>query len=300
MIRMDRLTVDAALARRLVDARFPQWSGLPLRPVEPGGFDHRSFRLGEEFVVRIPSAPGYAPQATKEHAWLPVLAPHLPLPIPRIAGVAEPTPRFPFPWSVYGWLDGETAATAGIADQVAFARDLAAFLTALRGVDATDGPGPGQHSAHRGAPVGQWHDEVHAMLPRIGDPRRRARAAAIWRDAVAEPYRNEPVWFHGDVAAANLLVREGRLSAVIDFGCAGVGDPACDTVIAWTFFRGASRRAFVREYGADEATWARGRGWALWKVLILLDSPERRWVELAHRTLAALLGEEDGRTGGDA
>jgi aminoglycoside phosphotransferase (APT) family kinase protein len=298
--RMDRLTVDAALARRLVDARFPQWSGLSLRPVEPGGFDHRSFRLGEELVVRIPSAPDYAPQVAKEHAWLPVLAPRLPLPIPRIVGTAESGSQFPFPWSIYGWIDGETAATAGITDQVAFARDLAGFLVALRGVDATNGPGPGQHSAHRGAPVRQWDDEVEAMLPRIGDPLRRARAAAIWRDAVAEPHRDEPVWFHGDVAAANLLVREGRLSAVIDFGCSGVGDPACDTVIAWTFFGGASRRAFVRAYDVDEATWARGRGWALWKVLILLDSPERRWVELAHRTLAALLGEEDGRTRGGA
>jgi aminoglycoside phosphotransferase (APT) family kinase protein len=286
--------VDVALARELVDLRFPEWAALPLRPVEPGGFDHRSFRLGDELLVRIPSAPAYAPQVAKEQAWLPVLARELPLPIPRIVAAVEPTARFPLPWSVYDWIEGETAAIARIEDEVAFARDLAELLVALRAVDAIDGPGPGQHSAHRGAPVAQWHEEVEAMLPRIADRRSRANAAAIWRDAVAAPLRGQPVWFHGDVARANLLVRDGRLSAVIDWGCAGVGDPACDTVIAWTFLSGASRRAFVREYDADDATWARGRGWALWKVLILLDSPERRWVELAHRTLAALLGEADG------
>ena len=290
---MNDPTVDVRLARELVDRRFPEWAGLPLRAIEPGGFDHRSFRLGDDLVVRIPSAPWYVPQVAKEQEWLPVLGAELPLPIPRIVGVGEPSARFPFPWSVYGWIPGETAETAAIVEEVRFADDLAAFLIALRGIEASDGPGPGAHCAYRGAPVSQWDDEVRALLPRIGDARERARASAIWRDATAEPHGGAPVWFHGDVARANLLVRDGRLSAVIDFGCAGVGDPACDTVIAWTTFSGASRRAFVRAYDVDDATWARGRGWALWKVLILLDSPEQRWVELARRTLAALL-EEDG------
>jgi aminoglycoside phosphotransferase (APT) family kinase protein len=286
---MEHVIVDAELARALVDARFPEWSQLPLRPIEPGGFDHRSFRLGDDLVVRIPSAPAYVPQVRKEQAWLPVLGDALPLPIPSLVGIGEPTSRFPFPWSVYGWIDGATAMTAPIGDRVAFARDLAEFLVALRGVDATDGPPPGPHCAYRGAPVAQWHDEVQALLPRIDDRSQRVRAASCWRDALAEPYHGTPVWFHGDVAAANLLVTDGRLSAVIDFGCCGVGDPACDTVIAWTLLGGAARREFVRRYDADDATWARGRGWALWKVLILLGSPERRWVQLAHRTLDALL-----------
>ncbi|MFE5672657.1 aminoglycoside phosphotransferase family protein [Agromyces sp. NPDC056523] len=269
---------------------------MPVRPIEPGGVDHRSFRLGEDLLIRIPSAPGYVPQVAKEQAWLPVLGPRLPLPIPRVVGGGEPSDRISFPWSLYGWIDGETAMTAPIDDEVRFAEELAAFLVALRCIDATDGPGPGLHCAYRGAPVSQWDDEVHAFLPRIGDARERARAAAIWRDAVSEPDRSAPVWFHGDVARANLLVREGRLSAVIDFGCAGVGDPACDTVMAWTAFSGASRRAFVHVYDVDDATWARGRGWALWKALIQLDSPDQGSVDLARRTLAALF--EEGASGG--
>jgi aminoglycoside phosphotransferase (APT) family kinase protein len=285
------IVVDAALARELVDERFPEWATLPLRPVEPGGFDHRSFRLGDRLLVRLPSAPAYAPQVRKEQRWLPVLAPELPLPIPRIAGIGEPGPRFPFPWSVYDWIEGETAADARIDDEVALARDLAGFLVELRGVDTADAPGPGTHSAYRGGPLERWHDEIEAMLPRIGDGRERARAAAIWGDALAEPFRDLSMWFHGDVARANLLVRDGALAAVIDFGCSGVGDPACDTVIVWTHFAGTARREFVRAYDVDDATWARGRGWALWKALILLDSPERRWVELAHRTMEALLNE---------
>jgi aminoglycoside phosphotransferase (APT) family kinase protein len=293
---MTQPTVDACLARDLVASRFPEWARLPLHPIEPGGWDHRSFRLGDEFVVRIPSAPDYVPQVAKEQAWLPVLAPSLPFPTPRVVGVGEPTTEFPWPWSVYAWIDGETAMAAPIDDDVRFARDLAGFLVALRGADATGAPGPGPHSAYRGAPVAHWNDDVEAMLPRISDPGQRATAVAIWQDALADPYRGEPVWFHGDVARANLLVRDGRLSAVIDFGCSGVGDPACDTVIAWTHFEGDARREFMVGYDADDATWARGRGWALWKVLILLDSPEPRWRRLADRTLAALL--EDARGAG--
>lgn len=288
---MSDFQVDVRLARELVDHRFPERAGLPLREIQPGGWDHRSFRLGDELLVRIPSALGYVPQVAKEQAWLPRLAPGLPLPIPRIVATSEPTPRFPHPWSVYGWIAGDTAQSTPIADEIAFARDLAEFLVALRRADAAGAPHPGLHSAYRGGPVSHWDDEVEALLPRLADRRERARAAALWRDALAAPSRAEPVWFHGDVAGANLLVRDGRLAAVIDFGCAAVGDPACDTVIAWTRFEGAARRAFMRHYDSDDATWARGRGWALWKSLILLDSPERRWVELAHRTLGALLSE---------
>lgn len=282
--------VDAPLARELVDERFPEWAELPLRPIEPGGWDHRSFRLGDELVVRIPSAIGYVPQVAKEQAWLPRLAAALPLPIPTVAGAGEPTARFPHPWSVYAWIAGDTLARTPIDDEVAFAGDLAAFLVALRRADAAGAPPPGLHSGHRGSPVSHWQAEVEAMLPRIGDARRRDRAAALWRDALAEPYRDEPVWVHGDVSTTNLLVRDGRLAAVIDFGCAAVGDPACDTVIAWTRFAGDARDAFMRGLEVDEGTWARGRGWALWKALTLLDSPDPAQLAFAQRTIDVLTG----------
>ncbi|MEU1972119.1 aminoglycoside phosphotransferase family protein [Microbacterium sp. NPDC019599] len=285
--RIDASQIDAVLVRRLVAEQFPQWADLPIRPAVPGGNDHRTFRLGDELSVRLPSAPGYVPQVAKEQNWLPRLASAVPLPIPSVRGIGRASDAFPAPWSVYGWLTGEPAGTASIPDPVAFAVDLARFLVALRGADTAGAPAPGLHSAFRGGPLEHWGDEMRDLLLRV-EGRERDVAAGIWRDALADPFEGPPVWFHGDVAVGNLLVRTGRLGGVIDFGCSGIGDPSCDVVIAWTFFDGTAREAFRGEYAADEATWARGRGWALWKGLIMLtnEPPEQR--RLARRVLDLL------------
>lgn len=284
--------IDAALVRSLVADQFPQWTTLPVTPVEPGGWDHRTFRLGENMLVRLPSAPGYVPQVAKEQTWLPRLASRLPLPIPEVLGAGRPTKRYPAPWSIYDWKPGEPAATAWIDDRVSFARDLGTFLAALRGGDASDGPLAGAHSAYRGAPLEHYDDETRDVLQRLRG-RERDLAASIWDDALTAPFTGAPVWFHGDVTAPNLLVINGRLSAVIDFGCSGIGDPSCDTTIAWTFFDGASRRAFADTIALDEATWARGRGWALWKALITLASTTPGHADHARRVLDALFTDRD-------
>jgi aminoglycoside phosphotransferase (APT) family kinase protein len=262
--------IDAALVRRLVAAQFPRWADLPVRPVEPGGWDNRTFHLGDGMTVRLPSAEGYAAQVDKEHRWLPVLAPHLPLAIPTPLAKGVPAEGYPFTWSVYRWITGEDAGVGRITDLTGFATTLAGFLTALQRVDPAGGPPPGQHSAFRGGPLDTYDAEtrhaIDALRDRIpGDP-----AMAVWQAALRAAWDGPPVWFHGDVAAGNLLVRDGRLAAVIDFGCAGVGDPACDVTIAWTLLSGGSRRAFRDALAVDPATWARGRGWALWKALITL------------------------------
>lgn len=279
--------IDAALARSLVAEQFPEWSALPLRPVPHSGNDHRMFRLGDELSVRLPSAPGYVPQVAKEQEWLPRLAPLVPLPIPVLRGIGRPSDAFPAPWSVYGWLAGEPAAVAGVDDPERFAADLAGFLVALRGTDATDGPTPGLHSAFRGGPVSHWDDEMADIVDRVFG-RERDRARGIWRDALDAPFTGPPVWVHGDVSVNNLLMREGRLDAVVDFGCSAVGDPACDTVIIWTFLRGAARDIFRREYAVDDATWARGRGWALWKALIMITNKPPGQSAFARRVLDEL------------
>jgi aminoglycoside phosphotransferase (APT) family kinase protein len=262
-------TITPQLVRRLVAAQFPQWADLPITPAMPQGWDNRTFRLGTDLSVRLPSAVGYTPQVEKEHRYLPRLQP-LPLPIPVPIGMGAPGEGYPFPWSVYRWLPGETALTAPIADTVRFARDLAAFLRALQSVDATDGPPPGLHSAFRGGPLTTYDAETRRSILALHDEIDAKRATTVWEAALAATWLGQPVWFHGDVAVGNLLVEDGRLSAVIDWGCAGVGDPACDTVIAWTFFSGDSRAAFQDALPLDRATWARGRGWALWKALITL------------------------------
>ena len=261
---------DLATARRLIDSQFPQWSELPIRPVALDGWDNRTFRLGSELSVRLPTGDWYAKQVDKEQRWLPVLAPQLPLPIPVPVARGEPADGFPFPWSVYRWLDGEPAATARIGDLPAFATALAGFLVALGRIDAAGGPEPGEHNFYRGAPLSTYEAEALDAIERLGDEIPRDAVERVWEDAMSSSWDLEPVWFHGDVAAGNLLVREGSLGAVLDFGCSGVGDPACDVVIAWTILSGAARDAFRAGLRADAGTWSRGRGWALWKALITL------------------------------
>lgn len=285
MTEIDRTAIDVALARRLIDSQFPQWADLPITDVELSGWDNRTFRLGSELTVRLPTGSWYAQQVEKEQRWLPALAPQLPLSIPTPVAQGVPGDGFPYAWSVYRWLDGEPAATARIDDQTAFATALARFLGALGRVDATGGPEPGRHNFFRGGPLATYEGEAMEALERLGDEVPRDDVMRVWEDAMSTSWDRDPVWFHGDVAAGNLLVRHGRLAAVLDFGTSGVGDPACDTVIAWTFLSRASRDRFRAELSADEGTWSRGRGWALWKALITLepgapaDRPPRRDID---------------------
>jgi aminoglycoside phosphotransferase (APT) family kinase protein len=264
------IAIDAGLARRLVDSQFSQWADLPITAVDFGGVDNRTFRLGAELTVRLPSGDWYASQVEKEQRWLPVLARQLPLPIPVPVAQGRPGEGYPFSWSIYRWLAGEPAATGSISDLVEFATTLAEFLVALRSVDATGGPGPGRHNFFRGGPLATYADETVEAITALGQEIPRDAVSAVWDGAMASTWAGDPVWFHGDVATGNLLLREGRLGAVIDFGTSGVGDPACDVVIAWTKFSGPSRAAFRHHVGVDDATWARGRGWALWKALVTL------------------------------
>jgi aminoglycoside phosphotransferase (APT) family kinase protein len=277
--------VDADLVRRLVAAQFPQWAGLPVTPVVPGGHDNRTFRLGAELSVRLPSGEGYARQVAKEQRWLPVLGPQVPLAIPQPVAHGAPGEGFPHEWSVYRWLEGEPASAETIADPVALAVELAGFLRALGAADAAGGPPPGPHNFHRGGPVAFYESETLRAIEALGERIPRDAVLSVWEAALASSWAGEPVWFHGDVAEGNLLLRDGRLAAVIDFGTSGVGDPACDTVIAWTLLRGRARAAFREALGGDEGLWDRGRGWALWKALITFDAPASR------ATLAELLAD---------
>jgi aminoglycoside phosphotransferase (APT) family kinase protein len=199
-----------------------------------------------------------------------VLAPRLPLPIPTPVARGKPDAAFPYPWSVYRWLEGDLASKAPIGDLTGFAGTLAAFLNALGRVDATDGPQPGEHNFFRGGPLATYEGEALEAIAALGDEIRRDDVQRVWADAMTTSWDRDPVWFHGDVATGNLLVRDGRLAAVLDFGSSGVGDPACDTVIAWTFFSGSSREAFRNKLPVEPGAWTRGRGWALWKALILI------------------------------
>lgn len=263
-----RIRVDPELVRQLVAMQFPQWAGLPIKRVASEGWDNQTFHLGEDMLVRLPSAAPYALAVEKEHRWLPVLAGQLPLPIPVPLAKGVPANGYPHAWSIYRFLDGEPADSTNIADLPHFAIALARFLRALQRIDPTDGPAPGLHNWYRGGSPAAYGKDTLAAIESLDGHIPADLATEIWDAALRATWDGRPVWFHGDVATGNLLVQDGALAGVIDFGTCGVGDPACDLTIAWTLLSGASRQAFRTELCVDAATWARGRGWALWKALI--------------------------------
>ncbi|MFE3880772.1 aminoglycoside phosphotransferase family protein [Kitasatospora sp. NPDC059146] len=263
-----RVTVSAEQAGRLVAEQFPQWAALPVTAVENGGWDNRTFRLGDDMLLRLPSAQEYALAVEKEHRWLPELAAALPLPVPVPLAKGSPGAAYPFVWSVYRWIDGTPATFESVVDPVRFAEGLAGFVAALQGVDASQGPRPGKHNWFRGATLRTYEAQALGALAELRGRIDVASAQELWTQALEARWDGTEVWFHGDLARGNLLLDDGRLVAVIDFGTCGVGDPACDLGIAWTLLSADGRDVFRKRLGVDDATWARGRGWALWKTLV--------------------------------
>ena len=268
-LRAGKFDVDVPLVERLVATQFPRWSGLQIRPVERDGWDNWTFRLGDRLKVRLPSAMSYNEQAEKEAHWLPKLAPLLPVPVP--IGIGRPSAEYPCAWSIYEWLDGEPVTREAIGQPGRFATDLANFLVALQRIDTAGGPPPGPHNFFRGAPpMTIYGDEARRSVEALGGVIDAPVAHAVLDAAAAASVNAPAVWIHGDIAVGNLLVIDGRLSAVIDFGGCAVGDPACDLVVAWVFLTGQARNAFRAAAPGDAGTWARARGWALWKAMLLL------------------------------
>jgi aminoglycoside phosphotransferase (APT) family kinase protein/GrpB-like predicted nucleotidyltransferase (UPF0157 family) len=264
-----RFIIEEDFVHRLVAAQFPQWKDLPIKAVSFSGWDNRTFHLGDRMLIRMPSAAEYALQVEKEQHWLPKLAPFLPLPIPLPLAVGEPMDGYPWKWSIYSWLEGETAASGHITDLCEFAVDLAKFLKTFQSIDWMGGPLAGLHSFYRGGSLMTYDAEVRQALAALEGKIDIEAAAKVWETALATVWNGKPVWVHGDISAGNLLVKNGRLFAVIDFGQLAIGDPACDLAIAWTFLKGKSREAFQKEIPLDEGTWSRGRAWTLWKSLVV-------------------------------
>ncbi|MFG3660503.1 aminoglycoside phosphotransferase family protein [Streptomyces sp. NPDC047706] len=262
----DEVDLDAPLVRRLIAGQFPQWAELPVRRLESSGTENAMFRLGGDLVVRLPRRPGAVGDVRHELTWLPELGPRLPVATPRPAGRGEPDAEFPFPWSVYRWLEGRNPVAGRLDEPERLAEDLAEFVTALRRVDAGNGP-----PNLRGVPLATRDEPTRAAVAQLVGRVDTAAVTALWEEALRAPaYTGAPVWAHGDLSPGNVLVREGRLSGVIDFGLVGVGDPAVDLIVAWNLLPAGARETFRRAVGADAAAWARGRGWALSISLIQL------------------------------
>lgn len=262
-IRMhdDEVATDPDLVHRLLAAQQPQWAGLPVAIVDSYGTDHDIYRLGPSMSVRLPRIGWASAQAAKEGQWLPRLAPHVPLAVPEQLALGVPGEGYPFVWSVCTWLPGSNA-NGSIADLDQAAIDLAAFIRALRTVPV-DGA-PARPAGARGAPLAELDRAVRRSIGLLADRIDGGAARASWGESLSAPAWTAPgAWVHGDLLPGNLLVVDGRLSAVIDFGGLNVGDPACDLQPAWNVFDALSRQRFRSELAVDGASWLRGRGWAL-------------------------------------
>jgi aminoglycoside phosphotransferase (APT) family kinase protein len=257
----DEVETDVALVRRLLAGQFPQWADLSIDPVESYGTDHAIYRLGDHLGARLPRIGWATSQAAKEAEWLPRLAPQLPLALPVQVAMGHPAEGYPFDWSIYEWLPGDNAnGTIDDLDQAAV--DLAAFIKALQRID-TSGAQPRPPGA-RGAPLGELDESVRRAIVQSSDRIDGTAALRSWEESLDAPaWDRQEVWVHGDLLPGNLLVVAGRLSAVIDWGGLNLGDPACDLQPAWNMFDGENRRRFRAELEVDDASWLRGRGWAL-------------------------------------
>lgn len=264
----DEIGTDVTLVRRLLAGQFPQWADLSIDLVVSYGTDHDIYRLGDHLAARLPRIGWATKQAAKEAEWLPKLAPHLPLAIPVQLAIGHPAEGYPFDWSVYEWLPGENAnGTIDDLDQAAV--DLAAFVSALRRVDAAGAHPRPPH--RRGGPLAEGDEAVRQSIAQLGDRIDGDATLRSWEESLnAPPWEGVEVWVHGDLLPGNLLVVDGRLSAVIDFGGLNVGDPACDLQPAWNVFVGGSRARFRAELEVDDASWLRGRGWALYQAVSAL------------------------------
>ena len=292
----DEVETGPDLVRRLLAAQFPQWADLAIERVESAGTDHAIYRLGADLSVRLPRIGWAMSQADKERRWLPRLAPHLPLTIPVPLASGDPAEGYPYEWSVYRWLAGEDAAVAPV-DLREAAIAVADFVAALQRVDPAGGPIATDQS--RGAPLARRDASTRRAIAALADLIDTDAATAVWDAALAAPEWNRPpVWFHGDLLPGNLLVDQGRVHAVIDFGGLGVGDPACDLMIAWGLFTDESRAVFRAALGVDDATWARGRGHALSQAAIFVPyytETNPVGVARARRSIDAVLADRADR-----
>ncbi|MDP9067993.1 MAG: aminoglycoside phosphotransferase family protein [Actinomycetota bacterium] len=260
-MHVDEIDISEEVVRHLLREQFPKWAELPLRRIEPQGTVNAIFRLGDGLSVRLPRRNGPTTPASKESEWLPRLAPALPLDIPVPVGQGKPTNGYPWFWEIHTWVQGDRVPVEEI-DALQAARDLASFLAALQSA-ASEGAPPG-----RGIPLAERDMEMQHWFAKFDGDR---RVHAEWRRALAAPpWGGPPVWHHGDLDVRNWLVRDGRLTGIIDWGSMGIGDPGCDVMVAWKLHSAEARDAFREALHVDDATWERARGWALSQAVAVL------------------------------
>jgi len=286
-IHAEEVEIDAALVGRLIGDQFPEWVGLSIAP-DPTGTVNAIFRLGQDMVVRLPRIHWWADDLDRELDILPQLSGRLPLLVPEPLGRGRPGGGYPFTWAVYRWIPGQPWEPDQVSDQSRAARDLGEFVASLRSLDPT---GP---SSRRGQPLRSQDLQTRDAIAALRDDLDSSVVTALWDDALAvPPWEATPIWLHGDLLPTNVLLDEGgRITAVLDFGLAGVGDPAADMLPAWCVFAREERSTYRDAVELDEATWLRGRGWALSVALQLIPyyaGSAPHFAQLGRRMLAEVV-----------
>lgn len=272
----DELPIDRDLVRALVDRDLPQYATLPLTPLGASGSTNLLFRLGDDLLVRMPRQPGNGDSITKERRWSPLMGSRLPVAVPQIVAVGEPGFGYPEPWSVVGWIEGVHPPSIGpdavpAASPTALAEDLADVVSALRSLDVPDEARTDDGLRwYRGRPLAEFdastRRNIEACRSIEGLDLDLDAASALWEEALRVPGAAEvgpDRWYHGDLVAENLLVADGRLTAVLDFGSLSIGDPTIDLHGAWEVFDASAREVFRERLGIEEPEWLRARAWAL-------------------------------------
>ena len=291
----DQVDITPVAVARLVASQFPRWRDLPVRAVTSHGTVNALFRLGDEIVLRFPLRPsleaGLRDELSAGQDTARRVAAHVPVPVPEPVAFGEPGEGYPGPWTAYTWIPGETASPERIGDPGEFARDLAGFVSALHGIDTG---GRTWNGRTRGGPLQRRDESVRRALAESARRTDTARLARIWARCLEAPHDAADVWIHSDLMPGNLLVRDGRLAGVIDVEDLCIGDPAVDLMPAWNLMAPAPRRVYRRALGVSDATWERGRGWAIVQAIVALPyyvNTNPVMADTARRTLDAMLDE---------
>jgi aminoglycoside phosphotransferase (APT) family kinase protein len=291
----DELLTDVPLVQRLLAAQFPEWAALPIERIPSSGTDNALYRLGDDKVVRLPRIDWAAKDVETDARWLPVLAPLLPVELPELLARGKPAASYPWDWGVYRWLEGQNPVVGSLASPEGLARDIARFVLALRELDVAGGP-----AGSRAAPLATRDAETRTAIGELDGTVDKHAVTAVWDGALqTSPWPGPPVWTHGDLLRGNLLLRDGRLTGVIDWSCAGVGDPAADLIAAWSVLPADARELLRQELAVDDATWLRGRGLALSVALLQVPYYRETNPELAGNGLHIIeqvLGETNIRS----
>jgi len=262
----DEFVITAAMVKSLVGEQFPAWRDLPLTAVKSSGTVNALFRLGDELLVRLPRIESGIEGVEHEHCWLPQIAPHVLVAVPEVRGLGTPSSLFPYPWSIRRWIDGSTPSPGNANGGGRLALDIARFIKDLRGLNTASVP-----RAYRGGPLVEWDESVRTAIAELRGRVDGASVSQAWERSLHAPlWEGAPVWVHSDLMPGNLLVSGDHLVGVIDFETAGVGDPACDLMVAWNLLTAQQRRSFRAALDVDDATWLRGQGWALAQALVAL------------------------------